>query len=334
MSYSLASKLAAGALVGGIAYSEIAHAVERKITPISDSTSILPHEVFPGPAPDSPALFFLHGWPDDVVMFRKYAQALSKTYHCVNCTLPGYPTPESFTGHAGTMPTRNWGYGFDEAVKAVKATIDLTCQGHITSQVGVTLVLHDWGCIVGNLVVDEYAELNVHRMINMDVGSLTGPGLHLGVYLMCLAYQAPLNVFWMLPNGVGDALTVLESMILMRTEPPGTTDKPSPVTSAMNWPYRTAWRELLTGGQYIRRALNFSPRAQVPMLFLCAQDRPTFMRFCDEDFMRKVRDTTPLSRTDLVGGNHWFPNQHAKTTMDTVTEWLQQTHAYDKTAKL
>lgn len=328
-------KVAAAGLVGGVVYSELAHNVERKITPISETSSILPHEIFPGPKEDSPAIFFLHGWPDDVLLFRKYAKELCKEYFCVNCTLPGYPTPPNFQGNRGNMPQRNWGFDFDEAMRSVKSTIDFTCAGHM-DKVGVTLILHDWGCVIGNLVVDEYfgKSLKLHRMINMDVGGLAN-GMNAGVFLTCLAYQAPLNLFWMLPERLGDMLTALESLILLRTEPPGEeNDKPSPVTASMNWPYRTAWKEIFTRGEFLPRALEFKPRANVPILFLSATDRPTPMRFYDEEYLRLVTASTPQSRYMFVQGNHWFPNQHARTTMQLVVDWLKETQGYSPTAKL
>jgi pimeloyl-ACP methyl ester carboxylesterase len=120
------AKLAAAGLAVGIVYSELGFISEQSSRPVKPGSDILPHEIFPGPEPDSPVIFFLHGWPDDLTMLRKYAKALSARYHCVNCTLPGYPVPAEFEGHTGTVPQRKWGFGFAEAARAVMATIGIS----------------------------------------------------------------------------------------------------------------------------------------------------------------------------------------------------------------
>ena len=137
-------------------------------------------------------------------------------------------------------------------------------------------------------------------------------------------YQGLLNVFWMLPSVLGNALTSLEAKMLRRTSAGYGS---SPITSSMNWPYRAAWRELFTFGTLFRMT-RFSPPHQVPFLFLFAGDRPESMRFCDARWYEKVASTSPLSESVKVRGNHWFPNQHFDHVLELMQNWLLKTEDF------
>lgn len=308
-------------------YSELAHKLERKITPIDDNTqAILPHEVFPGPREDSPVLVFLHGWPDDLLLFRAYAQELSKEYHCVNCTMPGYPTPENFNGHAGTVPKRNWGYGFEDAMHALKSTIQFTCQGRENSS-GITLVLHDWGCVVGHMLIQD-GSIKIHRIVGMDVGGRPS-GLTVPFVAICF-YQVFLAIFFMLPAQIGDFLSAFECWLLGRTLAP-CEDKKTPVTAAKGWLYRAVWREMLTPGTNsggIKPAVYFSPPPGVPFYFLYSSWMPEMFSFFDYKFLAQVEATTAVSKTLQIKGNHWFPTKSQTEVMDLISKWLQETHEF------
>lgn len=320
----LTAAAAAGAIAGVVVYSESAHAEESARLPIDSEHNILPHETFPGPQPDSPALVFIHGWPDDLTVFRAYAKELCRTYFCVSLTLPGYPTPPGFTGHAGNVPKRKWGYTFDEAVLAAKATIDLACAGHVTEKRGVTLVLHDWGCIVGHLLVDG-TNLNVHRVVSMDVGARPA-GLYPVFLAVCIAYQGLLNLCWLLPTFLGSPLTLLVSMLLFRTAMPGS----SAVSSEMNWVYRASWREMLTPGNRTgaKQAAYFCPPKEKPFLFLHSVQMPPAMRFFGQEFADMVTASTPVSRVVPMEGSHWFLTKYRPKTLQLVQDWLKETHDY------
>lgn len=308
---NMATTIVAAAAAIGIVLPELAYRYERRKSPITSGSNILPHEIFPGPKPNSPALFLIHGWPDDLSMFRPYAQELSKHYHCVNCTLPGYPS--SVAAASGTVPHRNWGFGFDEITAVIKATIDLTCH---EGQFGVTLITHDWGCLFAMMLVQEYPTLKLHKMINMDIGAFPG-GVQPGVVLLCLAYQFPLNLFWLIPRS--SWLTWLEARCMGRRH----SNQGEQVSSLMNWPYRTLARELLTPGSHMKRVLGFRPRVNVPFLLLTSTDRPQALRFYNDKFAKLVCETSPQSRVELMhGGNHWFPQQQQYKTLLLVKKWL------------
>ncbi|KAH9248558.1 hypothetical protein BASA81_013742 [Batrachochytrium salamandrivorans] len=311
---------AAAAVATGVLVSETAYKAERNLAPMTASRDyVLPHQIFPGPKPDSPVLVFLHGWPDDITVFQPYAQKLSSEYHCVNCGLPGYDLPFNFAGHRGTIPNRQWGFGLDEVVWAWKATIDLALQDRPNSDGGVTLVAHDWGCILAHLLVAS-GLIKVNRIVSLDVGSR--PGGWTPMFLaLCIAYQLLLCVFFMLPKVVGDLLTSVEVVGLGR---PQFNTQGFRVSASRNYPYRAAWREWFSTEQKIniRQGFYFSPPPDLPYLFLYCELFPKSARFYDQTFVDAVCAGSKRSKAIAMPGTHWFVGTHPEETMAHIAAFL------------
>jgi len=317
---STSSYFALGAFLLSLLSSERGFHSERAQKPVLENVHLLPHEIYePQDKPVSPlpAIVFLHGWPDDVAMFRPFAKHLSKRFRCVNCNLPGYPVPEGFQGNPGSLPQRTWGYGLDEAALALKNTILATCQDAAT----VTLVVHDWGAICGYLMHEQNPDL-VQRIVGLDVGwrmnGMTIPG---GAGI--IAYQAFLNLFFLMPKSIGSTLSNIEAILLARFW-----DKDAgPVTSEMNWPYRSAWRDMLTGGP-LKRMDGYVPK-DLPFLFLYGERLPAFIRFSDEQWVKNVEKTCPgVSRVKSFDGSHWFLRKFPDEVLKTIDEWLVESEPH------
>lgn len=310
---------AAAAVAAGVLVSETAYKAERRLAPMTASAQyVLPHQVFPGPKPDSPVLVFLHGWPDDITVFHPYAQQLSGEYHCVNCALPGYALPPGFAGHRGTIPDRQWGFGLDEVVWAWKATIDLVLLDR-PGTTGVTLVVHDWGCILAHLLVAS-GLTKVNRVVSLDVGGR--PGGWTAMFLaLCAAYQLLLCVFFMLPSVAGDLLTSLQVVALGR---PRFNAQGFQVSAARNYPYRAAWREWFSSEQKIniRQGFYFSPPPDLPYLFLYCELFPKPARFYDQAFVDAVSASSKHSRAIAMPGTHWFVGTHPEETLAHIVAFL------------
>lgn len=322
-----AGPLAVAATVAGVVNAEIGFRSEQARLPLTSDTNILPHEVFPGPTADAPALFFLHGYPDDLTMFRAYAKQLSKTYHCVNCTFPNNPLPDDFDGNAGTVPERKYGFTFQETVDALNATIQLACAGHM-DKVGVTLMLHDWGSVFGHAVVLQQ-KVKVHRVISLDVGGRPG-GATVPFVLSFALYQGLIILCWLLPVAWGDYVANMLFLAVIqvlcggkRPLPPGQT-KHCKVTQHMNWPYYAVWKDFFTYGGS-RQAAVYAPAQGMPSLFLHSNDFPAACQFFDSKFIEAVEQSSPQSRTMQFAGSHWFFIQDHDRVLAIIEAWLEET---------
>jgi len=205
--------------VVAIAISESHFNADKKGRPIDPAIHQLAHQVS---GKGDSTLVFLHGWPDDPMLFQSTVQhCIKKTnpYRCVNVCLPNYPPPPGFV--PACLPERNYGFDLDEAATLLYATIRKTC----TNGQHVTLVIHDWGCIVGYLLLSKY---RVDRIISLDVGwfieksvaPLAIPGKLVALSAV-LAYQTLLNCFFMMPTVIGDFFTSMEAKLLRRTPAEG-----------------------------------------------------------------------------------------------------------------
>ena len=240
-------------------------------------------------------IVFIHGWPDDPAIFHRTVARLSSRYRCVNVCLPNYPAPFGYV--PACLPERTYGYEMDEAATLLYATMRKTCPS--TSH--VTLFMHDWGCIVGYLVAARY---KVDRLVSLDVGWFAQkvpppsgiPGRLVGAAAV-LAYQGLLNVFFLLPTALGSALSSAEAALLGRFAAPDA----GPVVASMDWPYRSMWRSVVTWNPGVIPQLDgFQP--QCPWLFVYGTKLPSFLRFQDEGFIKRVEASCPgVSRAVPIG---------------------------------
>jgi len=306
-----------GALIAAVILSERAHKKERVDRPVKPGVHYLAHEVTPSQSGSAHTLVFLHGWPDDLSLFRPFVRELSKFYNCVNCNLPGYPLPPTFNGDPGTLPCRKWGYTFEETITAIKNTIDKTCAGASS----VTLVTHDWGSLMGYMFHRQYPDRVIHRMIALDIGwrvkGFTRKGLA-GV----LTYQGLLNLFFLLPTSIGSFLTYQESKYLQRIPAEGC----GPVTNVMNWPYRAAFRDLFTGGP-LTLVRRYRPQ-EIPILFMHGDWLHDSLAIYDKGWVNAIEKSMPgVSKSVEIEGHHWFLQTNPHKVMQIMLDFLKETDA-------
>ena len=98
-------------------------------------------------------IVMIHGWPDTHRLWDGQVAALKDRYRCVRFTLPGFdPSPGARA------------YSFNELLEAIRRVIESAAAGG-----KVTLLLHDWGCILGYQFAMRHPEL-VERVVGVDIG--------------------------------------------------------------------------------------------------------------------------------------------------------------------
>lgn len=107
------------------------------------------------------ALVFMSGFPDDQLSAcAPLVDELKKEYRIIAICFPDFDLKGSSISKA-----RPWGYSFPEIDRMLDATI---CDKlGKTSQ--FTLVVHDWGSIIGGIYENKRSE-RVKRMVMLDVG--------------------------------------------------------------------------------------------------------------------------------------------------------------------
>lgn len=115
------------------------------------------------PAPNTPVLFFLSGFPDSHKSFDTLAPHFAQTHTLATAVMPDMEITSRSLGGGGL--THKWGYSFPEVVDAAAAS----CKELLPASRKVTFVGHDWGAFVALLMVDRYPEL-FNGMVCLDVG--------------------------------------------------------------------------------------------------------------------------------------------------------------------
>jgi len=107
-------------------------------------------------------LFFVHGWPDDESLWDAQVAHLKQQFTCLRVTLPQFAGRQEAAKHDGH--NRPWGFDFPEIADMIAQSIREECGGK-----PVTLVLHDLGCVWGDVVQQRHPEL-VKAVVAMDIG--------------------------------------------------------------------------------------------------------------------------------------------------------------------
>ena len=97
------------------------------------------------------------------------------------------------------------------------------------------------------------------------------------------------------------------------------------VVGDMAWPYRSAWRDVLSkshAGSVILR-LNHHSATGVPWLFVYANDKPVNLH--DDAFLDRVRASHAQSSCVGVAGGHWCVVTNAQQVARALEEWLDAT---------
>jgi pimeloyl-ACP methyl ester carboxylesterase len=111
--------------------------------------------------PRGETLVFLGGWPDDSLSgWSPIFEILKEKYRIVSLCIPQF--------EANCSEVKSWGYTFHELVDMMDKTINKA-----GCDTPFTLVIHDWGSIIGMLYQKRFPE-KVKSMILVDVG-IKGP---------------------------------------------------------------------------------------------------------------------------------------------------------------
>jgi len=239
-----------------------------------------------GAGPES--IVMVHGWPDTHRLWDRQVEALKGGYRCVRFTLPGFE-PSS--------PKR--AYPFAQLMEALEQAIEHACPGE-----KVTLLLHDWGCLLGYQFALRHPE-RVERVIGVDIGD-AGSRQHLAEIgaagkLKITAYQAWLALAWVL--GADWMARTLARAI-------GCPTPPGEIRAQMGYLYAMRWLGVAGGLKNLRL---FKPHC--PMLFLYGERKPVM--FHSRGWAQSVE-----SRAFLTG--HWIMVQRPDEFNATLLEWLRR----------
>ena len=276
------------------------------------------------PSPDGRTLVFVHGWPDTVDMWTPLIERLSKQGHkCVCVPLPWYP--------GGSDPEKR--PDFDSAARDVARAARL-------EKKKVTLVCHDWGCVVG-FKVQKLAPKLVASVVALDVGG-DARGLSSKEKAFIVSYQAWLVAAHLVGGPVGDYMTTRFARL---AGAPITRNEDGSVSAAvvrarLNWPYVAFWRDALfpraPRAREERVSKSETPRdsrtpqdvaPSCPVLFLFGGNKPA--RFHGDAWLaaidaKRARGDGSAWR-EIKDAGHWFPAERADETFEALDRWLRET---------
>jgi len=284
------------------------------------------------PSPDGRTLVFVHGWPDTVDMWTPLIERLSKQGHkCVCVPLPWYP--------GGSDPEKR--PDFDTAARDVAQAARL-------EKKKVTLVCHDWGCVVGFKVQKLAPEL-VAAIVALDVGG-DARGLSSKEKAFIFSYQAWLVAAHLVGGPVGDYMTTrfarLAGAPITRNEDGSVST--AVVRARLNWPYVAFWRDALFPrapsardervSQSETRKTPKTPRdsktppfaPSCPVLFLFGGNKPA--RFHGDAWLaaidaKNARGDASAWR-EIKNAGHWFATERADETFEALDRWFRETKKF------
>lgn len=241
-----------------------------------------------------PSLVFIHGWPDTALLWDAQVAALARRYRCVRFTLPGFERPSR----------RAW--SFEELVSRTRRIVETACPGE-----RVTLVLHDWGSVLGWWFAARHPEL-IARIVLVDVGD-GGSRRHLrelGVLpkLALGAYQLWLALAWRLGGRLGDWMSRSFARLIRAPAPRET------IHAGMAYPYAVTWFGVAGGPPRHR-----PPLPDVPTMFAYGTRKPFMFhsRAWEEEIAAK-----PCNRVVPLDAGHWLMVTRAAAFDAAVAAWL------------
>lgn len=236
----------------------------------------------------------VHGWPDTERLWDGTVAALKDRYRCVRFTLPGFDAR-----HPRRVRT------LDELAAFVKDVVDAVSPG-----IPVTLLLHDWGCMIGYQFYGRHPE-RVARIIGVDIGDMRSLGREATAKtrIFIFAYQMSLALMWRMPRALGNPLTRRFARVL------GYREDIDPVGAHMNYLYYNTW---FGGRESLRRqALRFDP--QVPMLYVYGRRKPAMLHA--RAWLEALRSRPGNAVVEFDTG-HWVMTRAPQRFHATVRQWL------------
>ena len=247
-----------------------------------------------GPA-DAPALVFLHGWPDSLRLWDASVLALRDGYRCIRFTLPGYDLAQ---------PPR--ATSFARMVERIDAVLDATGTDE------ATLVLHDWGCVIGY----EYAARRpgrVARIVGVDIGDHNSArylqSLTPRARRMVFGYQVWLALAWKLGGRLGDRMARGMARRLRCPAPAAA------IGAQMGYPYAIRWFGTLGGVGGLAPVDGLA----CPLLFVYGTRKP-FM-FHSAEWLAALQ-ARPGCAVHALATGHWVMLNQPDAFHAIVRRWL------------
>ena len=233
-------------------------------------------------------IVMIHGWPDTHRLWDGAVAALKDRYRCVRFTLPGFDRP----GRA---------YPLDELLDHLSRVVDGK---------RVTLLVHDWGCLLGYQFAARHAEL-VERVVGVDIGD-AGSRAHLAELglrgkLMVFAYQFWLALAWRLGS---DAMARGMARLLRY---PGDS---SAVRAHMGYHYAMRWFGVAGGFKGLR---VFNPTQ--PMLYIYGEKKP--LMFHSRPWVEGIA-ARPGNKVVALPTGHWLMITARERFNEAVRTWLAE----------
>ncbi|CAM9608878.1 unnamed protein product [Chrysoparadoxa australica] len=244
--------------------------------------------------PGVKTLVFLGGWPDDHSLWDGQIAALQSKYRCVTIEVP--------------LPTaREWGLSFELLRSELRRTVNEAASGG-----PVTLIAHDWGCIIAYQMLRESSDL-VEKFISLDIGPF--PEIRFSS-LLIVCYQLMLIVSCLIGGRIGAALTRFVAKVLGW---PLYAQRGASLTSRNSFYYpRYAW-SLITGSV---KGRGYTP--SMPTLFAHADaglaNKVKFYRSSWVEALQAREDSEVIR---FATGAHWFLLTHPELTNDMITAFVE-----------
>lgn len=245
-----------------------------------------------------PVVLMLHGWPDTHRLWDGTVAALSATHRCVRFTLPGYDL------HARGPLT------LQEMTACIAAIADA-----VSPQQPITLLLHDWGCVFGQVFAAQHPQ-RVVRLVLLDIGDFNAraymQSLSALQKLGAASYQVWLACAYKLGALSPAVANWLTRSMARALRCPASTES---IHWQMNYPYAMTWFGTLGG---MKRAVKVQVRC--PTFFAYGERKP-FM-FHSPQWIEQLNARADCITKGYATG-HWIQvSSKAAQLHQDVLAWL------------
>lgn len=250
--------------------------------------------------PDSPMLFFVHGWPDNAILWRKQFDALQSQFYCVAVTLPNFGEQAGMAG----------GMDFPDLVEGLAATI----RKHQKSGEPIFLVSHDWGAYMGYMLERHHPEL-IRKMVALDVGGHAKPaGTKDALFIM--VYQWLLMLFWLIGGVLPPLGNLLSRGLGWLIAVPSR--QRAKLKSRFNYPYFYFWRSIFIPRWRNSFLAHYKPSC--PILYLYGLRKPVM--FHSKRWLEILAEHGGRSE-GIHGAGHWFMETHPEAVNQAIAKWCK-----------
>ncbi|CAB1119295.1 unnamed protein product [Ectocarpus sp. CCAP 1310/34] len=245
---------------------------------------------------DGPVVLFVHGWPDDHLLWDSQVTHLKDRFRCVTTDLPG------FSGDDARV--EKWGYSTEEVVKRIERTAERVGNGQ-----PIILVAHDFGCMYSFKFEAKRPDL-VRKMVAIDVGGAMKPSI-CGAMLM-VTYQLWLCAAFFLGRPIGDGIA--RSFAWLMGSPSGARI----ARASTCYPYYHTWKHILCSGEKVRPMMP-----KCPLMFLHGTAGvKKIMTFHAARWAEKVQEKEGSSSQGIPQASHWVTRDQPEEVNRRLDEFL------------